>query len=40
MKHAEDELPPLREFSGVRVSQTYLKSILKKNKTSEGIIIQ
>ena len=38
LRQTEDQLPPLRYFSGVRVSQTYLKSILKKNKTSEGIM--
>ena len=30
MKHGEDQLPPLRYLSGVRVFQTYLESILKK----------
>jgi len=34
---SENQLKPLRHFHGIRVSQSTLKSIYRKNKTSEDI---
>lgn len=36
-RKTKEQLPPLRDFHGIRVSQSTLKSIFKKNKTSEDI---